>query len=236
MPRSIRRLAVSWCLSFCPHFLDSMFSSSGRPAKLAPGVWTCSGPDGAAPTVRSIPAQGKPATRAPPWGPSPKRLTPHRGVRNRSLGLSSGTATSAAFPCTRSPRHLNPRRSAHPTRPRIAPKRAKLFLERHRPMMGLLLLDLMASERSSRPERAHHDGAPDPGRRPRRGLALGWYPTAPLVRKAASNVKLQAPAKLARICADVLSKTPQRYQLPDRQNNGDKKIQVQHQGTGPLPH
>ena len=54
--------------------------------------------DGAAPTVRSIPAQGKPATRAPPWVPSPKRLAPHRGVRNRSLRLLPGTAPSAGFP------------------------------------------------------------------------------------------------------------------------------------------
>jgi hypothetical protein len=47
----------------------------------------------------------------------------------------------------------------------------------------------MASERSSRPDRAHRDGVPDPGRRPRRGLALGWYPSAPLVRKGSSNVQ-----------------------------------------------
>jgi hypothetical protein len=124
------------------------------------GAWSLDAlrPDGAAPTVRSIPAQGKPASRAPPWVPSPKRLAPHRGARNRSLRWWPGTAASAAFPCTRStchcPCHLNPRRSW-------------------------------------RPDRAHCDGAPDPGRRPRRGLALGWYPSAPLVRKGSSNV--QAP-------------------------------------------
>jgi hypothetical protein len=97
-----------------------------------PGVWTFSGPNGAAPTVRSIPAQGKPASRAPPWVPSPKRLAPHRGARNRSLRLLAGKwRRPLAFPCTRSachcPCHLNPRRSAHPTRPRMAQKRAKLF-------------------------------------------------------------------------------------------------------------
>jgi hypothetical protein len=42
-----------------------------------------------------------------------------------------------------------------------------------------------------RPERAHRDGAPDPGRRPRRGLALGWYPGAPLVREDQQTSKLQ---------------------------------------------
>jgi hypothetical protein len=36
----------------------------------------------------------------------------------------------------------------------------------------------------------------------------------------------RALAKLGRICADVLSKTPSATRLPDRQKHGDKKIQA----------